>query len=224
MDSFQATYYTADSLAFIAKDAAERSADAASVWDPLVAVVFSAIMIEAAVNEVLHTVTNDHGPLPESVRRLKEFSRSIRLDDRRTSLHAKIQTIATLLSGEPLNEGEQPYKDFDLLIAARNFLVHHRPERSSRATDSSEWQVSKLIRRLESHGFRSARVEIDVPSGVELLRQEPVASWAYATAVATVQTTLDHFPKEYRISRHLDPSWATTTTRRDVGSSPDQRR
>jgi hypothetical protein len=209
MDSLQATYYTADSLAFIAKDAAERSADAASVWEPLVAVVFSAIMIEATVNEILHTVTNDHGPLPESVRRLKEFSRSIGLDNRSTGLSAKIQTIATLLSGQPLKEDKHPYKDFDLLMTARNFLVHHRPERSSRATDSSEWQVSTLIRRLKSHGFKSARVEIDVPSGVELLRQEPVATWAYATAFATIQITLDQFPKEYRISRHLDPSWAT---------------
>jgi len=86
--------------------------------------------------------------------------------------------------------------------------VHHRPERSSRVADSSEWQVSKLIRRLKSHGFRSVRVEIDVPSGVELLRQEPVAKWAYATAVATIMTILDQFPQEYRISRHLDPSWA----------------
>jgi hypothetical protein len=208
MDSLQATYYTADSLAFIAKDAAERSADAGSVWEPLVTVVFSAIMIEATVNEILHTIMNDEGPLPEGVRRLKEFSRSIGLDNRRTGLSAKIQTIATLLSGQPLKEDKQPYLDFDLLIAARNFLVHHRPERSSRAADSSEWQVSSLIRRLKSRGFKSARVEIDVPSGVELLRQEPVAKWAYATAVATIQVTLDQFPKEYRISRHLDPSWA----------------
>ncbi len=143
MDSLQITYYTADSLAFIAKDAAERSADAASLWDPLVAVVFSAIMIEAAVNEILETVASDRGPLPESVRRLKEFSRSIGLAERRTSLSAKIQTIATILSGAPLKRNEHPSRDFDLLIAARNFLVHHRPERASRATDSSEWQVSK---------------------------------------------------------------------------------
>ena len=208
MDSLQATYYTADSLAFIAKDAAERSADAASLWDPLVAVVFSAIMIEATINEILHTVATDQGPLPDSVRRLKEFSRSTGLDERGTSLNNKIQTIATLLSGEPLSEDQQPYQDFDLLIAARNFLVHHKPEQSSRSTDSSEWRVSKLIRRLKSHGFKSARVEIDVPSGVELLRQEAVAKWAYATAVATIQATLDQFPKDYRISRHLDPSWA----------------
>lgn len=174
------------------------------------AVVFSAIMIEATVNEIVHTVTNDEGPLPESVRRLKEFSRAIGLDNRRTGLSAKIQTIAALLSGQPLKEDKQPYKDFDLLIAARNFLVHHKPERSSRATDSSEWQVSTLIRRLKSHGFKSARAEIDVPSGVELLRQEPVAKWAYATAVEVIRVTLDQFPSDYRISRRLDPSWAIT--------------
>jgi hypothetical protein len=208
MESLEATYYTADSLAFIAKDAAERSADPASVWDPLVAVVFSAIMVEATVNEILHTILADGGHLPESVLRLKKFSRSTGIDDRRTSLPVKIQTIATLLSGTPLSSDEQPYRDLDLLIEARNFLVHHRPERSSRAANSSEWQVSKLIRRLRSQGFKSARLEIDVPSGVELLRQASVAKWAYATAVATIMTILDQFPQEYRISRHLDPSWA----------------
>jgi hypothetical protein len=68
--------------------------------------------------------------------------------------------------------------------------------------------VSKLIRRLKSHGFKSARIEIDVPSAVELLRQDAVAKWAYATAVATIQATVNQFPKDYRIARHLDPSWA----------------
>jgi hypothetical protein len=207
MDGSQVTYFTADYLAHTARDAARRSADPSEHWSPLVAVVFSALMVEAAVNEILHIVATSDEPLPDSVRRLKTLAAVTRLSERDASLGTKIQVIAAALLGQPLKEDRLPFQDFDLLIAARNFLVHYRPEHASRATDTAEWQLSNLVRRLTSRGFRSKNPGVEVPAAVELLRQSQVAIWAYETGTAMIREVLACFPNDYRVGHHLDPAF-----------------
>jgi hypothetical protein len=94
-----------------------------------------------------------------------------------------------------------------MVLAERNFLVHYRPEHATRATDSDEWQVSKLVRRLTSRGFRSRNPSVDVPAAIELLRQPKVANWAYETGTAMILEILARFPREYRTHHHLDPAF-----------------
>jgi hypothetical protein len=125
---------------------AERAVERAAEFSPdaLAAIVFSALWVEAFVNELIHRVTvGREDILPEAVRRLRQRAIAADLDGRDARLDVKVQVIATGLTGSPFDIGLQPYQDFHLLTGLRNDLVHHRPETVKRGL--------RRIRRLTPH-------------------------------------------------------------------------
>lgn len=196
------TFLNTAVLADVARNAAKGATEQTNSGPPLVAVVFSAMAVEAAVNEILTLVAIATDAQPESVQRLRALIPAARLMERDASLETKIQLIAIALSGRPLSRDRQPLQDLTLLVATRNFLVHHRPEQIQ--TDDGElWTPSKMMKQLASRGLVSAPQSPELPSAVATLSMPSVAVWAFATACAMVNELVNHFPPGYIRTMHM---------------------
>ena len=97
--------------------------------EPVIAIVFAAMSLEAWINELLESVRRSTAEAPTAVLRLQALSRAADLTARQSRLMTKVRTLAIALSEIVSEEDERLYDDLELLLACRNKLVHQRPER-----------------------------------------------------------------------------------------------
>src|SRR5262245_42574726 len=97
--------------------------------DALVAVVFSAMSVEAFINEVVLMASKVREEHTEKYEAIKAFDLLAgELEKKRCSTEAKLKAYVLALTGQPVESGRPPYQDFALLMELRNALVHNRPE------------------------------------------------------------------------------------------------
>ena len=198
----------------LAERAVERSVEFSP--DALAAIVFSALWIEAFVNEVIHRVTD--GPedtLPEAVRRLRQIAIAADLAGRDARLEVKVQLIATGLTGSPFDTGRQPYQDFRLLTLLRNDLVHHRPETVKQVHVEDQGSPLSIpedfhvrVKSLVSRGIIAEPDPRVFASLVAFLEQPAVAKWAFNAAKEMIRALAARFPTPGFQLTLLSGQWA----------------
>lgn len=195
-----AKLYASVQLIQIARDGVR-----ASEVDTLAAIagiVFSALALEAIVNELLDRVRDPvKGSSIGPVARLLAVARAAGLYERHTAVEGKIQIMAAALNGSEVSSGSQPFQDCNLLIQIRNHIVHTRPETREQSEDGT-WPMHKILQRLVAR--KILRTPTQVSATIYELQNYAVAKWAFETMVATIQELVALFPLDFRRDEDLE--------------------
>ncbi len=195
------SYWNAPVLFNVATMAYERVRDAPDARvrneGAITAVVFSAVALEAFINELPEfamAVPVAKPPVVEAFAALAgEVERS------HGSIELKFLLASALLAGRAYDRGTQPYQDFKLLVDLRNELVHYKPRdkvqlRSGDDAGSAFAVVPRnLVRRLASRKLIDAAM-VERASFLGLLGTPVVAAWACNAAVAMVRSVVAMLP------------------------------
>lgn len=156
----------------------------------LVAIVFSALSLEAFINELGGLASdakaqgNSEGFLDKLIDAIDE-SRIQHKKDKTTQ--AKFLNASIALSQE-FDEGESSYQEFSLLFKLRDYLVHLKPERFEvKANGDWTYIEEKLIDELRSRKILSNKDG----SLTSRISNPNAAKWACDTVAKMVTATLD---------------------------------
>lgn len=195
----------AGNLFEVAKAAYGRTKDAPSdraaghVADALTAIVFSAVALEAFINEAGRFAALPPVPgetIPGSVSAFAALAEEI--EESRGPLNLKFLLAKHFFTGQPYDKGVPPYQDFDLLIRLRNALVHPKPEEKFEFDAERRLLVAtphSLVARLRSKNIL-AEFEPDIPASlISWLGTRAVARWACNAASEMVRSIIDAAPE-----------------------------
>lgn len=138
MQSDPTVIIVSDRLFVIAKDGYQKSSQGPVFQqqnDAMVAIVFSALALEAFINELLVIAKWE-----------KQFGFSYKGLDMK-STNKKFRLVSTDLK-DPFDESSSPYEDFTDLCELRNSLVHLKPKDMMEPDKNKKYE--ELIQRLES--------------------------------------------------------------------------
>lgn len=152
---------------------------AGSSCEPVIAIVFAAMSVEAWINEMLQTIHASDADAPVAILRLQAFSRAADLRGPQNRLTTKVRTIAIALSDIVSEEDEKLYDDLELLVACRNKLVHQRPEQIEYTNPRRA--LDDLTRRLVIRGLVKTESEA-VQTLINSLCEPKVGEWACQTS------------------------------------------
>ncbi len=164
--------------------------------DAIVAVVFSAMCLEAFINEKIScAIANLKTPGDTEAnlgKELCEFARwgkpVVENPKDRTSTAGKYQKARSIFAGRKYHEEESPFKDFQVLMNLRNWLVHKKLEEVYK-DDSGEYAMEKpsAIDQLEALKVID-RLPPDAPTQSDLRRIDTpgVARWAKKTVLRMI--------------------------------------
>jgi hypothetical protein len=94
-------------------------------WDALVAIVFSAMTLEAFINEFGDLAASPLASSPENPASINMAGTALKeLAKSRAPVQLKYLWAKWILSGQQYDKGIQPYQDFKILIDVRNEIVH----------------------------------------------------------------------------------------------------
>lgn len=175
---------------------------------PIVAVVFSAIWLEAYFNQLIEVidfrVRAGSETAPQEV--MDAIGEQRELEKTRKQLPDKIARFAETLTGKEQDRGASPYQDLELLISLRSVLVHCWPTRVRAAegenslsltrNSSSTPNVAKLVKQLADRGALTKEYASTNPPIVEAIRKPGVARWALDAAQTVARFIADCFPTE----------------------------
>lgn len=176
----------------VAKDAyaripSDQPARALVGTDPLVCIVSSAASLEGLIN--------DFGQLAKSPlgwsREEKVLAAKLRRRgaDEQQLVIAKFELVHSVLSGEQPDRGGSLWQNFQLLVGARNALMHLKP---AIVTGHELMTVPDLITALAARRilaeFFKPHTALDL---VPLLWSREVAHWACQTAIDMAQSLFD---------------------------------
>ncbi|MCF7689157.1 MAG: hypothetical protein K9M98_11240 [Cephaloticoccus sp.] len=92
----------------------------------LVAITFSFIALEAAINDL--TVLCGLPDLKRNADIIRKCAQVLaELDEKQESLPLKLSMLHAILADEPFDKGARPWQDLDSLIKLRNLVIHRRP-------------------------------------------------------------------------------------------------
>lgn len=114
-----------------------------------IAIVFSALSIEAYINE-LPNLLLVHLAKFSRVQKLSEIIKYA--DEEKASIQLKLILTSFILSGRIPNLGSQPYQDIALLFKLRNLIVHLKPVESFLVEDDNYKNVPKLVKSFCARG------------------------------------------------------------------------
>lgn len=176
----------------IARTAGDRARD--SPADSVVAIVFAVVAVESFLNEVLECIRFDVPRSSPELERARAIAEAGDLYEKTTNIGLKVQLLSVSLRGAPMDRGAQPYQDFDLLVAVRNMLVHHRPELLPE-TGGAPGERQQLLRRLVARGLVPSMLSEDtVRTTFGEIAQHTVAEWALETALRMVRAVAEFLP------------------------------
>ncbi len=177
----------------LAKEACEKSI--AGNNQPMVAIILSAIAVETFLNEFVELTQKE---FQESEREKLEALQSImsELEKQRSSTPTKLQVAHFVLTGKPINKGELPYQDFDLLTTLRNLLVHSKVEKFKVALgEEKEYEPHSLVKRLIDRKVIEPPPKTAAPRWRSYVNKPEVAEWAYEVALEIIRFLIDLFPE-----------------------------
>jgi hypothetical protein len=173
----------------------------------IVALVFAAFYVEAAINELLHLVTNASSPGivagEPSLRRLRDLAVAAALEERGTRFNTKLQLVSAGLRDKLFDEGAQPFQDLNLLMSLRHSVVHNRPETlklgEMEPGDPSvpQEELDRLYRSLIARGIVPKPDRFVLTSLFSALSRREVAVWSVNTALIVVEELATALPSEH---------------------------
>ncbi|MBE9199670.1 MULTISPECIES: hypothetical protein [unclassified Nodularia (in: cyanobacteria)] len=194
--------FIVDSYRFyqIAKDGyskANQGFEDSTQNDALVAIVFSALALEAFINEIL-SLAKCEKQTGETEAFLDKLIDAI---DESASNRKQTQEKFMLASNaldSGFNKGEKPYQDFADLFRLRDCLVHLKPEDVIEEGENGEIKYfgRKLTERLCSKGIFLK--DTSVESIILKISTAKAALWACNTASEMVNAILDKLPASFR--------------------------
>ncbi|WP_334947001.1 hypothetical protein [Nostoc sp.] len=192
--------FIADSYHFyqIAKDAYFKASEGFEIHrqnDALISIIFSALALEAFINEVL-SLAKDAKQAGESEAFLDKL-----IDAIDESAFKKSTPEKFMLASEALNsgfkKGENPYQNFADLFSLRDCLGHLKPEDRIEEGENGEFKYigRKLTERLRSKGIFQNHTQVE--SITLLVSTAKAARWACNTASEMVNAILDKIPTSF---------------------------
>ncbi len=182
---------------------AAASDRAISSPDPIIAVVFSAVALEAFINEMIEQADIDRAwaPLAASVRAFGAMGKQI--EEQRGQIELKVLAAFWTLGRANLDKGKSPYQDFALLVQLRNALLHRRSMMPMKvAADGTFYAdpgklITALPKSVLSEEIESA--EGSVAADFTLRISTPaMARWSCNAASGMVNAILDLVPDDGR--------------------------
>jgi hypothetical protein len=162
--------------------------------DALVSIVFSALALEAFINEVL-SLAKDAKQDGFTEAFLDNLIESIdESNSNKKSTREKFMLASEAL-GSGFKKGENPYQDFADLFRLRDCLVHLKPEDRIETEDNGEIKYlgRKLTERLRSKDIFQQYTRLE--SITLLVSTAKAAFWACMTASNMVNAILDKIPQ-----------------------------
>jgi len=170
--------------------------------DSVVALLFSAATLEAFIGEFAE-LSRASGS--EKLQRIGETMDE--LEAGKAQLGSKFMILKLLLDGKGFARDALPYQDFQLLIDARNHIVHMKPEQLA-------FEPHKIVRGFESRGLckQSAnswpKTITSLPHVLRQISTPAAARWSCNVVVRMAQTLREALPGD---DQHLHPLLAENT-------------
>jgi hypothetical protein len=167
--------------------------------EALIAVVFSAMTLEAFINEFGDLAAADWASAPGDPQSIKEMGVALKgLEERQASIQRKYRKAKRILTGQHYDQSGQPYQDFKMLIDLRNALVHIKGLGlygvSSTGTDSLT-QSPDVIAQLRGDVLADVS-GMDPPAfWIEKLQCLASARWACTTAADMIDSIIAAMPE-----------------------------
>jgi hypothetical protein len=173
--------------------------------EALITIVFSALGIEAFINELAEMAQRDADMAQRyeselrSMGQLRELAaRLTALENTHEQVQRKYQAASEVLRGRPFDQGSQPFQDFRDLMQLRDALVHPR----HRDTTDRAGHISSshpVVRRLQQMGYSRTRGRQpdDIPGGMSWLNELETtrpATWSYRAACNMVTAVGNMLP------------------------------
>jgi|GEM_PF-3432511 hypothetical protein len=177
------------------------------ITDAIAAILFSAMSIEAFLNELpeLATAYTEREEEPEDFAK-KLATLLTTVEEYNGQIKLKLEVTHIAISGKRPNQGIQPYQDFVILFNLRNELVHLKPkDEYDLNLDGDDDPDSKrtILKKLSGLKiFREPSTYKD-PTGtnkdcplplLELISTHQAAKWACNTAAKIVQDIVNKMP------------------------------
>lgn len=163
--------------------------------EALVSIIFSALALEAFINEVL-SLAKDTKQSGETEAYLDKLIDAIDESTSKKSTREKFMLASEALNSG-FNKGENPYQNFADLFRLRDCLVHLKPEDRIEEGENGEvlYLGRKLTERLRSKGIFQKYTTLE---SITLLVSTAKASlWACNTASEMVNAILDKIPSSF---------------------------
>ena len=180
--------------------------------EPIVAIVFSAVALEAFINEVAvladQPLLFDTPEEPDSVVTFAERGR--KFIEEKIPIRSKFMIAREVFAGQPYNKDAQPYKDFHLLIDLRNALVHLRPIDVFEFSSEKGMLVEppEIIEELQSRGFLARPEVVGGGPWVLWINTPAAARWACNVTTKMVQSIMEVVP-ESQFKNQLEFSYGS---------------
>jgi hypothetical protein len=148
--------------------------------DALSAIILAVISLESFMGELedyLRMCIPHYGKATEArITMLVDILRSI--EEGRGQLGLKFQIAKYILTGEPYNMGALPYQNFELLLLARNGLIHPKTFKVNIVAQESEivGPAERFLKRM-----RALNILADIP-GDDVIA--PISTWIETKAAA----------------------------------------
>ncbi|WP_413171143.1 hypothetical protein [Anabaena azotica] len=176
------------------------------ITDAIPAILFSAMSIEAFLNELPELATAYITPGEEPENFVKKLATELtNIEESNGQIKQKIEVTYIAISGEPPNFGDTLHQNFSNLIKLRNELVHLKPkDEYTLNLDSDDLPSSKrtILNKLsglnilrEPSTYKNPVINKDCPVPLlERISTPAAAKWACNTAAKTVQDIVNKMP------------------------------
>ena len=176
------------------------------ISDAIPAILFSAMSIEAFLNELPELATAYIKPEEEPEDVAKKLATLLTtVEEYNGQIKLKLEVTYIAISGKRPKQGIQPYQDFVTLFNLRNELVHLKPkDEYTLNLDSDDLPSSKrtILNKLsglnilrEPSTYKNPVINKDCPVPLlERISTPAAAKWACNTAAKTVQDIVNKMP------------------------------
>jgi hypothetical protein len=179
--------YEANVLFAVALNSAaaiQATARAGGRLPALVSLIFSAVSVEAFLNEAAEMALS-YSDMPSEPEAVSVFAQCMmEAEKSRASLESKLALANWVLVGKKLDTGAQPYQDFALIVRLRNDLMHFKGNERFEPNVSPEEFHKKLIRRFGNRDLLAQ--DIEPGSWIHAIETKAIAEWCCRTAAQVV--------------------------------------
>ena len=159
----------------------------------LVSVVFSAVTIEAFLNEAADCARGLSG-VPSEPQMTSVFVECMAdAEKSRASLESKFALANWILAGEKLDKGAQPYQDFALMMRLRNDLLHFKGNERFDQNATPEEFHKNLIQRFGSRDLLAE--DMEAGSWIHAVETKAIADWSCRTAAKVIVDFVSKTPE-----------------------------
>ena len=177
----------------LAKKAYERSLT--DDTESFVSITLSAMALECYINDFAHQSSSEM--LRIGVKPLQDVNYVLGvLENSKSSLITKIETIHYLLTENELDRGDSRHQELSMLVRLRNELVHRKPESTGEwgVDENQTFEPHKFVKFFSDRGVIEKPSSESPPTWSQYLNKPEVAKWAYNTVVSIIHEIVSILP------------------------------